>query len=107
MDRCVWGFPYAIYNYSCYEGELSMYILCSLVVFLSTFWSIEILGRVKHFLNSVYRLHKPAWVRIYSAVVVYISNNPYARVLHHGSVFVLVLVLPLLSRYPLPNSHKH
>ena len=101
------GIPYAINNYTCYEGELSIYILSSLFIFLSSFWAMELLVRLKNIINSIYGKNKPSWAVLYENIVVTMSTNVLAKIALHGSVFVFVLVVPLAFRLQLNNLHKH
>lgn len=101
------GIPYAIYNFTCYEGELSIYILSSLFVFLSTFWAFEILVRLKNNINSIYGKTKPFGAALYERIVIKMSTSIIAKLAFHGSAFIFGLVIPLVIRLNPKNYPKH
>ncbi len=89
--------------FTCQRGNMLVYAIGSLFIFLSTFWSMEILLTVRNMLNDSYSAAKPKWVRAYNFIVTLVHTNLYAKLLCHGSVFVIVLVLPIVLRL-LPSS---
>ncbi len=105
--RNVWGVTYAIYNYTCLEGELSIYTLSSLFIFLSTFWSVEVLVKFKRMLNIVYTVNRPWWVSTYDSLVTKLTTKMSAMIVFHGTVFIIVMVIPLVVRFHNVSFGKH
>jgi len=89
---------YAIYNYTCVKGEISIYTLSSLFIFLSTFWSVEMLFMTKKYLNNLYPENKPWWAKVYDTFMLKFACNIYSKVAFHVMMFVFVMLIPLVMR---------
>lgn len=107
QNRNVWGVAYTIYSFTCLEGELSIYTLSSLFFFLSTFWSIAILLKVKKALVIEYAVHRPWWVSAYISLVESFTSSASARVIFHSLMFIIVMVVPLAIRQHIVATLKH